>query len=75
MVLFPTPAFINVATSDGRHPTQSTDYVSNLLCYPTSGLSDLEGPCEQVVEGAITNCYHSTGQADDIVGHAEIRCG
>ena len=39
------------------------------------GLLDLEGAGEEVVEGAVAHGHHGAGEADDVVGHAEVRRG
>lgn len=33
----------------------------------------MEGPGEEVVEGAVAHGHHRAREADDIVGHAEVR--
>lgn len=40
-----------------------------------AGLLDVEGSGEEIVEGAIAHGHHCAREADDIVGHAEVRRG
>lgn len=39
------------------------------------GLLDLEGAGEEVVEGAVAHGHHGAREADDVVGHTEVRRG
>lgn len=41
----------------------------------SSGLLDVEGPGEEVVEGTVAHGHHRAREADDVVGHAEVRRG
>lgn len=34
----------------------------------------MERSGQQVVEGAVADGHHSAGQADDVIGHAEVWC-
>ena len=40
-----------------------------------AGLLNLEGSGEEVVEGAVAHGHHCAREADDVVGHAEVRRG
>lgn len=40
-----------------------------------AGLLDVEGSGEEIVEGAIAHGHHGAREADDVVGHAEVRRG
>lgn len=40
-----------------------------------AGLLDVEGSCKEIVEGTIAHSHHCACEADDVVGHAEVRCG
>lgn len=54
--------------------TGAPDKVSQPLGQATSpGLLDVEGSGEESVEGAIAHGHHCAGEADDVVGHAEVR--
>jgi hypothetical protein len=41
-----------------------------VFCYKHSGRLPA---CSEVVHGAESNGHYSTGQADDVVGHGEVR--
>lgn len=65
-----------MGSSEWGHTPGPPDEVSQALGQaPTFGLLNVEGAGEQVVEGAVAHGHHSAGEADDVVGHAEVRRG
>lgn len=58
--------------SERRHAPHLADDVGYPLGQSRAGLFYLETPGQQVVEGAVAHGHHGAGQADDIIGHAEV---
>lgn len=61
------------SVSEWGHPSEFADNVGQPLGQPAPArLFHMERSGQQVVEGAIAHGHHSAGQADDVIGHAEI---
>lgn len=61
--------------SERGHPPEFSDDVGQPLGQPTPAwLLHVKRSGQQVVEGAVAHGHHGAGQADDVIGHAEIRC-
>lgn len=61
--------------SERRNAAQPADEVGDALGQSWAGLLYLEDAGQQVEKGAVAHGDNSAGQADDVVGHAEVRCG
>lgn len=57
------------------HSPHATDEVGQSFRQRWTRFIHLEGAGQQVVEGAVAHRDHRAGEADDIVGHAEVRRG
>lgn len=61
--------------SERGHPPELADDVGQPLGQPTPArLFHMKCSGQQVVEGAVAHCHHGAGQANDIIGHAEVWC-
>lgn len=61
--------------SEWRNAPHPADEVGDALGQSWAGLLYLEDAGQQVEKGAVAHCYNGAGQADDVVGHAEVRGG
>lgn len=61
--------------SERRNAAHPADKVGNALCQSLAGLLHLEDAGQQVEKGAVAHGDNGAGQADDVVGHAEVRGG
>lgn len=61
--------------SEWRNAPHLADEVGNALGQSWAGLLYLEDAGQQVEKGAVAHCDDGAGQADDVVGHAEVRGG
>lgn len=61
--------------SEWGYPSEFSDDVGQPLGQPAPArLLHMERSGQQVVEGAVAHGHHGAGEADDIVGHAEVWC-
>lgn len=61
--------------SEWGYPPEFSDDVGQPLGQPAPArLLHMERSGQQVVEGAVAHGHHGAGEADDIVGHAEVWC-
>lgn len=61
--------------SEWRNAPHPADEVGDALGQSCAGLFHLEAAGQQVEKGAVAHGNNGAGQADDIVGHAEVRSG
>lgn len=62
--------------SEWGNTPEFPDDVGQSLGQPApAGLLHVEGSGQQIVEGAVAHGHHGAGEADDVVGHAEVWCG
>lgn len=61
--------------SEWRHAPHLADDVGYPFGQSRAGLFYLETAGQEVVEGAVAHGHHGAGQADDIIGHAEVWSG
>ncbi len=57
------------------HSPYAAEEVGQSLRQRQARFIHLEGAGQQVVKGAVAHRDHRAGEADDIVGHAEVRRG
>lgn len=61
--------------SEWGYPPEFSDDVGQPFGQPAPArLLHMERSGQQVVEGAVAHGHHGAGEADDIVGHAEVWC-
>lgn len=58
--------------SERGNAAHSADEVGDALGQSWVGLLYLEDAGQQVEKGAVAHCDNGAGQADDVVGHAEV---
>lgn len=61
--------------SEWRNAPHLADEVGDAFGQSWAGLLYLEDAGQQVEKGAVAHCDYGAGQADDVVGHAEVRGG